>query len=260
MNSKMPAIFIGHGSPMLAIEDNPFTPQWRQAAQRIPKPNAVLVISAHWISEQVAETAALNPELIYDFYGFPQELYQVRYPAKGEPQLAEQVKTLIGNPQITLDSEQGLDHGTWVVLSKMYPEADIPVVQLSLGAELSMQQHIELAKQLKPLRKQGILILGSGNLIHNLRLLDWQRADQLFGYDWAQTAQRTLLDLIHLGDLDTLANYHTLGAEVRKAIPTAEHYLPLLYILALRNDEEPLAIFNTDFVGGSLDMTCVKVG
>ncbi|MGR3806509.1 4,5-DOPA-extradiol-dioxygenase [Pasteurella testudinis] len=260
MNTKMPAIFIGHGSPLLAIEENPFTPKWYQAAQQMPKPKAILVISAHWISEQVAETASLNPELIYDFYGFPDTLYQVKYAAKGDPQLALQVQQLVDNPEVRLDPQQGLDHGTWAVLAKMYPEADIPIVQLSLGAELSMQQHIDLAKQLKPLREQGILILGSGNLVHNLRLMDWQRADALFGYDWAHSAQQTLLDLIRLGDLDSLANYRTLGADVQKAIPTAEHFLPLLYILALRDDDDSLNIFNTDFVGGSLDMTCVQVG
>lgn len=260
MNMKMPAIFIGHGSPMLAIEQNPFTPKWYQAAQQMLKPKAILVISAHWISEQVAETASPNPELIYDFYGFPQELYQVRYPAKGDPQLAQQVQQLVDNPEVRLDPQQGLDHGTWAVLAKMYPEADIPIVQLSLGAELSMQQHIDLAEQLKPLREQGVLILGSGNLVHNLRLIDWRHADELFGYDWAHSAQQTLLDLIRLGDLDALANYRTLGYAVQKAIPTAEHFLPLLYILAVQEAGEALEIFNTDFVGGSLDMTCVKVG
>ncbi|MGV6988331.1 4,5-DOPA-extradiol-dioxygenase [Testudinibacter sp. P80/BLE/0925] len=260
MNTKMPAIFIGHGSPMLAIEQNPFTPKWYQAARQIPKPKAILVVSAHWISERVAETASPNPDLIYDFYGFPEELYQVRYPAKGDPHLARQVQQLVDNPEVRLDPQQGLDHGTWAVLAKMYPDADIPIVQLSLGAALSMQQHINLAKQLKPLREQGVLILGSGNLVHNLHLMDWRRADALFGYDWAHSAQQTLLDLIRLGDLDALADYRMLGDAVQKAIPTAEHFLPLLYILALREEGEPLDIFNTQFVGGSLDMTCVKVG
>ncbi|TNH08854.1 4,5-DOPA dioxygenase extradiol [Testudinibacter sp. TR-2022] len=260
MNNKMPAIFIGHGSPMLAIQDNPFTPKWRQAAQAMPKPKAILVISAHWISMGVAETAAPNPELIYDFYGFPEALYQVQYPVPGAPALAAQVKDLVDNPNISLDMEQGLDHGTWAVLKQMYPAADIPVVQLSLGRRLTMQQHLELARQLKPLREQGVLILGSGNLIHNLRLIDWQRPDQLFGYDWAHSAQQTLLDLIRLGDLDSLANYRSLGEDVQKAIPTPEHYLPLLYILALQDPDDKLNIFNTDFVGGSLDMTCVQVG
>ncbi|TCV84872.1 dioxygenase [Testudinibacter aquarius] len=146
MNNKMPAIFIGHGSPMLAIQDNPFTPKWRQAAQAMPKPKAILVISAHWISMGVAETAASNPELIYDFYGFPEALYQVQYPVPGAPALAAQVKDLVNNPNISLDMEQGLDHGTWAVLKQMYPAADIPVVQLSLGGRLTMQQHLELAK------------------------------------------------------------------------------------------------------------------
>ncbi|TNH05721.1 4,5-DOPA dioxygenase extradiol [Testudinibacter sp. TR-2022] len=260
MNNKMPAIFIGHGSPMLAIQDNPFTPKWRQAAQAMPKPKAILVISAHWISMGVAETAAANPALNYDFYGFPEALYQVQYPVQGAPALAAQVKDLVNNPNISLDMEQGLDHGTWAVLKQMYPAADIPVVQLSLGGRLTMQQHLELAKQLKPLREQGVLILGSGNLIHNLRLIDWQRSDQLFGYDWAQRAQQTLLDLIRSGDLPALADYRSLGEDVQKAIPTPEHYLPLLYILALQDPDDKLNIFNTDFVGGSLDMTCVQVG
>ncbi|MGR6980043.1 4,5-DOPA-extradiol-dioxygenase [Testudinibacter sp. P27/CKL/0425] len=260
MSNKMPAIFIGHGSPMLAIEDNPFTPKWRQAAEQMPTPRAILVISAHWISMGVAQTAASSYRLIYDFHGFPEELYQVRYPAKGAPQLAQQIAELVNSPNISLDSQQGLDHGSWAVLTQMYPDADIPVVQLSLGGRLSMTQHLELAKQLKPPREQGVLILGSGNLIHNLRLLDWQRADQLFGYDWAHSAQQTLLDLVRAGDLAALADYHSLSDAVQKAVPTAEHFLPLLYILALREADDPLTIFNTDFVGGSLDMSCVKVG
>ncbi|UOO81950.1 4,5-DOPA dioxygenase extradiol [Uruburuella testudinis] len=260
MSNKMPAIFIGHGSPMLALEDNPFTPQWRRAAQQMPKPEAVLVVSAHWVSDGVTETTADAHELIYDFYGFPKALYQVRYPAKGSRQLAEQVQQQISQPAVAADNKRGLDHGTWAVLKHMYPQADIPVVQLSLDANLSMQQHIELAKQLKPLRKQGILILGSGNLIHNLRLMDRQRADEPFAYDWAVRAQEILLALVKSGDLDALANYRALGGDVQKAIPTAEHYLPLLYILALQENDDALDIFNTGFVGGSLDMTCVQVG
>lgn len=260
MNSKMPAIFIGHGSPMLAIENNPFTPKWQQAAQQMPTPRAILVISAHWITTNVTETVAAAHHLIYDFYGFPEDLYQVQYPAKGDPALAQQIAALIRRPTISLDQQQGLDHGSWTVLKQMYPQADIPVVQLSLGSRLSMQQHTELATQLKPLREQGILILGSGNLVHNLHLLDWKRVDQLFGYDWAYSAQQTLLDLIRAGNIDALTNYQCLGEDVQKAIPTTEHFLPLLYILALREPDEQIDIFNTDFIGGSLDMTCIKIG
>ena len=260
-STRMPALFIGHGSPMLAIESNPFTPRWHQAAQKIPRPRAVVCISAHWESEDSADTAAAEPGLIYDFYGFPPALYQVQYPVAGSPALAAQLAQVLDDAGLRQDGQRGLDHGTWAVLKHMYPQADVPVVQLSLNRNLSPQQHIALARGLQPLRDEGVLILGSGNLVHNLRLLDWQHMHEAdFGFDWARRAQTRLLDLIRRRDLAALADYAALGDDVRRAIPTPEHFLPLLYVLALQQDDEDAHIFNTEFVGGSLDMTCVQIG
>ena len=261
MNTRMPALFIGHGSPMLAIESNPFTPRWHQAAQNMPQPRAIVCISAHWESEDSADTAAAEPGLIYDFYGFPPALYQVQYPVAGSPALAAQLAQVLEHSDLRQDGQRGLDHGTWAVLKHMYPQADVPVVQLSLNRNLSPQQHIALARGLQPLRDEGVLILGSGNLVHNLRLLDWQHMHEAdFGFDWARRAQTRLLDLIRRRDLAALADYAALGDDVRRAIPTPEHFLPLLYVLALQQDDEDAHIFNTEFVGGSLDMTCVQIG
>ena len=261
MNTRMPALFIGHGSPMLAIENNPFTPHWHSAAQNMPTPRAIVCISAHWETDDSADTAAANPDLIYDCYGFPPALYQVRYPVAGSPELAAQLHTVLADSGLRQDVQRGLDHGTWAVLKHMYPAANVPVVQLSLNRQLSPQQHINMARQLGILRQQGILILGSGNLIHNLRLLDWQHMNTPdFAFDWARRAQTQLLDLIRRRDLAALADYPSLGADVRRAIPTPEHFLPLLYVLALQQEDEDAHIFNTQFVGGALDMTCVQIG
>lgn len=257
---KMPALFIGHGSPMLAIEPNPFTPQWREAAEKIPKPTAIVIISAHWISHGVRETAAETPELIYDFYGFPAELYQQTYAAKGADALAKSLQIRIQNPSIAREDARGLDHGAWVVLKRMYPDADIPVLQIGMSDALSMDEHLAFARQLAALREQGVLIIGSGNLIHNLRLLDREHIDSNFAFPWARKAQQILLDRIHANDLAALADWTSLGEEVQLAVNSAEHFVPLLYILAMRDKDEALKVFNTDFVGGSLDMTCVQIG
>lgn len=262
----MPALFIGHGSPMLVIEPNHFTDAWRQAALQLPRPRAILCISAHWESMDGAATTSEEPSLIYDFHGFPPALYEVQYPVAGVPELADRIDGIRqqlgqGMPQLRHDAERGLDHGCWAVLHHMYPDADVPVMQLSLPRTISAAGQIELARQLRPLRDQGVLILGSGNLIHNLRLLDWRRMHEPdFGFDWARSAQDKLLKLVHAGDLGALADHESLGDDVRLGIPTPEHFLPLLWVLAVRDEGEPLRVFNTDFVGGSLDMTCVQVG
>lgn len=256
----MPVVFIGHGSPMLAIEPNRFTPKWQELAQKLPKPKAIVVISAHWISEGVQETAAQQPELIYDFYGFPPELYQQTYTAIGATALAAQLEWMIAQPDIHLNEQRGLDHGAWIVLQKMYPEADIPVLQIGMSDRLSVAEHLAFARQLALLREQGVLIIGSGNLIHNLSLLDREHMDVNFAFPWAKKAQSILLERIRANDLEALANWRALGQEVTLAINSAEHYLPLLYVLVMREPEDELEIFNEEFVGGSLDMTCVKVG
>ena len=259
--TRMPALFIGHGSPMLAIEPNGFTPVWRQVADAMPRPRAVVCISAHWESLDSAATAAEAPPTIHDFYGFPPALYELQYPAPGQPALAAELQGRQQGAPLRLDPARGLDHGCWAVLMHMYPEADVPVLQLSLPRRLDARQQMALARQLRPLREQGVLILGSGNLVHNLRLVDWAHMNEPdYGFDWARSAQRKLLDLVRAGDLEALADYPALGDDVRRAIPTPEHFLPLLWVLALRDEGEPLAIFNTEFVGGSLDMSCVQVG
>lgn len=261
MNTAMPALFIGHGSPMLLIENNPFTPSWRHVASTMPTPDAIVCVSAHWQTETVAVTAAAQPPLWYDFYGFDEALYTQQYPAPGSPKLAQALTRMLHGTDVLADDQRGWDHGTWAVLKHMYPQANIPIVQLSLGRHLSPQQHIALARQLLPLHQQGVLILGSGNLIHNLNRVDWQRMHEAdFAFDWARQAQTQLLNIIQQGNLDALADYPSLGEAVKTAIPTAEHFLPLLYVLALRQPKETVHSFNTDFVGGALDMTCVKVG
>ncbi len=264
--ARMPALFIGHGSPMLAVQPNPYTPRWREVALAMPRPRAVLCISAHWETVDSAVTAAAEPETIHDFYGFPQALYQLHYPAPGAPDLAEQVRQIRRQHgsdavRLRLDAERGLDHGCWAVMHHMYPEADVPVLQLSLPRQFDASEQIELARQLRPLREEGVLILGSGNLVHNLRLIDWRRMEEPnFGFEWAHAAQERLLGLIRDRNLAALADYPSLGEAVRLAIPTPEHFLPLLWVLALQDEDERLRIFNTDFVGGSLDMSCVQVG
>lgn len=257
----MPALFIGHGSPMLLIEDSHFTKNWHAIAQRIPKPKAIVCISAHWESNNTAVISSAHPELIYDFYGFPDALYHIQYPILGCPELAHTVQQLLSPEQTMLAEHRGFDHGAWSVLKHMYPLADIPMIQLSLNRQLSPTGHIALARRLRPLREEGILILGSGNIIHNLRMVDWRRMNQRdYGYNWARHAQAKILSLANSDDWETLANYHTLGEEVAHAIPSPEHFLPLLYILAQRNSDDTFHIVNHEFVGGSLDMACIHIG
>ncbi len=259
--SRMPALFIGHGSPALLLEPNGFTPAWREAAQNMPRPSAVLCISAHWESMDSAATAAEHPKLIYDFQGFAPELYTLRYPAPGAPELAARLLAQQQGVPLWLDEARGLDHGCWAVMRHMYPQADVPVLQLSLPRSLNAREHLALARQLRPLRDEGVLILGSGNMVHNLRLLDWPRMDEPdLAFDWARKAQQQLLERVRQRDLDALADYARLGEDVRRAIPTPEHFLPLLWVLAQQDEDDAQRIFNTGFVGGSLDMSCVQIG
>jgi 4,5-DOPA dioxygenase extradiol len=252
-DSKMPALFVGHGSPMNAIEDNEFSRGLRQAAKQLPKPKAVLCISAHWETQGTAVTAADRPATIHDFHGFPRELFDVRYPAPGNPALAERVADLLG---ARLDPERGLDHGCWGVLRMMYPEADIPVVQLSLDATAGGLPHYHRARQLAPLRAQGVLIVGSGNIVHNLRTMDYRGGG---GFDWAVRFNEEVKRAIAAGDYERLAWYETLTAEARQAVPSREHFLPLLYVLALRDDADTVTFFNDKVVMGSIAMTSVLV-
>jgi len=257
---KMPVLFLGHGSPMNAIEENEFVQGFRKVEKEIPKPAAVLVVSAHWETKGTLVTAMERPQTIHDFSGFPKELYEVEYPAPGNPYLAKETKSIIKKTEVGLDDKWGLDHGAWSVIKHMYPDADVPVIELSLDYTQSPQYHFELAKELFPLRKKGVLIIGSGNMVHNLRMVDWRKLDEVdYSYDWALEASEKMKKYILSGDYKQLINYHSQGKEFDLAIPTPEHYLPLLYVLALKEENEEVSLFNDKAVGGSLTMTSVKI-
>lgn len=257
---KMPVLFLGHGSPMNAIEENEFVKGFRKVGKEIPKPNAIIVVSAHWETKGTFVTAMEKPKTIHDFGGFPNELYKVQYPAPGNPELAKEIKSKIKNADVGLDESWGLDHGAWSVVKHLYPNADVPVIQLSLDYLQSPQYHYELARELGSLRKKGVLIVGSGNMVHNLRMVDWRRLDEVnYGYDWAVEANEKMKKYILSGDHNQLINYHSQGKEFNLAIPTPEHYLPLLYTLALKEENEEVTLFNDKAVGGSLTMTSVKI-
>lgn len=257
---QMPVLFIGHGSPMNGILDTEFSRRWSKMATEIPTPKAVLVVSAHWFTRGTKITAMDFPRTIHDFGGFPDELFAVQYPAPGFPQLAKETSELITTTQVELDHDWGLDHGTWTIIRHMYPDANIPVLQLSIDYTKGGQFHYELARELVALRKKGVLIVGSGNMVHNLRMVAWNRLDDTgFGFDWAITANELFKSLILSGDHKALMNYSALGKEAQLAIPTPEHYLPLLYSLALQSPSDTIDFFNDQLVGGSLTMTSVKI-
>ncbi len=257
----MPVLFIGHGSPMNGIEDNEFSLRWARMAKEIPTPKAVLVVSAHWLTKGTRITAMEFPTTIHDFMGFPRELYDVQYNAPGSPALAKETASLIRSTDAIQDHDWGLDHGAWSVVKHMYPEAIIPVLQLSIDYTRGPQFHFDLAKEIYGLRKKGILIIGSGNMVHNLKMVDWNMINQReFGYDWALKMDYQFKKLITHGDPRPLINYESLGNSARLAIPTPEHYLPLLYSLGLRGRNETATFFNDKAVGGSITMTSVKIG
>lgn len=257
----MPVLFIGHGSPMNGIEDNEFSKRWKAMAKEIPIPAAVLVVSAHWLSKGTRITAMDFPKTIHDFGGFPQELFDVQYKAPGNPMLAKETAALLQSALVELDHEWGLDHGAWTVVRHMYPEANIPVLQLSIDYTKGPQYHYELAKDLYALRKKGVLIMGSGNMVHNLRMVAWDKMNEPgYGYDWALKMNDTFKHLISDGDFKPLINYESLGIEAKLAIPTPEHYLPLMYTLGLKGSKDLVTFFNDKAVAGSLTMTSVKIG
>ena len=258
----MPAWFVGHGSPMNAIEpENPFNQGFRQIAQTIEKPKAILMISAHWYIRGLQVTSAEQPDIIYDFYGFPDELYQVAYPAKGSPQLAERVIQLLSDDGVTANAERGLDHGAWSVLKHLYPDADVPVVQLSIDKSKPAQWHYQLAKKLAVLREEGVLIMGSGDIVHNLGAIDWRNVNTLgAGYDWAVLFRDTINQAMLNHQHDEIVHYEQFGEPARLSVPTPDHYLPLLYIMAITEKDDNIHLFNDELVGGSISMTSVKVG
>jgi len=258
--SLMPLLFLGHGSPMNAIEENEFVQGFREAAKKIPRPKAILCISAHWETKGTFVTAMQNPTTIQDFGGFPKALFDVQYPAPGSPALAEETRKTIHSTKIELDNSWGLDHGAWSVLKHMYPEANIPVIQMSLDYSRKPQFHYELAKELSALRKSGVLIIGSGNMVHNLGMVAWDKLNQNFAFDWAEEASEKMKSAILSGNHAPLINFQTQGKAFNLAIPTPEHFLPLLYILSLKQKDEDLNFFNDKALAGSLSMTSIKIG
>lgn len=258
--TTMPMLFVGHGSPMNGIEDNEFSQRWQQMGKEIPQPKAVLCISAHWLTRGTHVTAMDAPRTIHDFGGFPQELFQVQYPAPGNPTLAKETTNIITKTKVGLDHDWGLDHGTWTVVRHMYPDANIPVLQLSIDYHKPALYHYELAKELYSLRKKGVLIIGSGNMVHNLRMIDWTKMDQSeFGFDWAIEMNQKFKQHISDDEHQALINYEGYGTAGKYAIPTPDHYYPLLYILGLKDKTEEASFFNDKAVMGSITMTSVKI-
>lgn len=257
---RMPVLFLGHGSPMNAIEENEFIQGFRRISSEIETPKAILCISAHWETRGTMVTSMEQPKTIHDFSGFPPELYAVEYPAPGSPKLAQETKELIKATDVHLDDKWGLDHGAWSVIKHMYPKADVPVIQLSLDSSRGAQDHYALGKELITLRERGVLIVGSGNLIHNLQRLAWDRLNERFAYDWAYEAGSRINQYILDGNHGELINYSKQGKEIQLSIPTPEHFLPLLYILALQNKKDGITLFNDQPVAGSLSMTSIKIG
>lgn len=258
---RMPVLFVGHGSPMNAIEENEFAEGWRGMGKNLPRPSAILCVSAHWQTKGTKVTAMEQPETIHDFGGFPRQLYEVQYPAPGSPELAHATRETVREKVIELDRAWGLDHGAWSVIRRMYPEADIPVVELSLDYLMTPQQHYDMARELAPLRRKGVLIIGSGNMVHNLGMVSWEHLNTPgYAYDWALEAGDAMKRHILSGDHAPLVNYAAQGRAFSLAIPTPEHYLPLLYSLALREPDEPVELFNDKPIAGSLTMTSVRIG
>ena len=257
---KMPAFFIGHGSPMNAIEDNEFVQQFKKLGEDIPTPQAIICVSAHWLTQGTKVTAMPNPRTIHDFGGFPRPLFEVQYPAPGNPELAKTTQEILRPFEVELDEHWGLDHGSWTVLRHIYPEANIPVIELSIDYRQPLSFHFDLAKRLASLRHQGVLIIGSGNIVHNLRYVDFKYINHLdHGYDWAFSIREKVNERILEGNFQDLINVQQLGKDFTMAVPSYDHYLPLIYSLALKDEQDEIELFNDYVIGGSLSMTSVKI-
>jgi 4,5-DOPA dioxygenase extradiol len=255
----LPAIFFGHGNPMNAITQNAYTDAWRRIGEETLRPNAILSISAHWYVPENSVTVTSAPRTIHDFGGFPAELYQVQYPAPGDPDLARRIQKLLAPLEVKLDSSWGLDHGTWSVLRHMYPAADIPVVQLSINETRAGSFHFDIGRRLAVLRDEGVLIVGSGNIVHNLHTYAWGRHSQ-DPYDWATRFERVARELILAGEYKPLVDYETLGPDAALSIPTPDHYLPLLYVLAAGQTDDAVRFPIEGVDGGSISMLTVQIG
>lgn len=258
---KMPVLFIGHGSPMNGIENNEFSNQWKKLGQSLPLPKAIVVVSAHWLTNGTFITAMNNPKTIHDFGGFPKELYDVQYNAPGSPELAQETKNMIKSVNAELDHDWGLDHGAWTVTRRMYPDANIPVLQISIDINRPASFHYQLGKELASLRTKGVLIIGSGNMVHNLGKIAWDKIDEVgFGYDWALEMHQLFKSKIKDNNHQALINYTSLSKSALLAVPTPDHYFPLMYILGLQQKNENAEFFNDKLVAGSINMTSVKFG
>jgi 4,5-DOPA dioxygenase extradiol len=256
---RTPAIFVGHGNPMNALARNPYTEGWRELGLSLPQPRAIVCVSAHWYVPRLAVTAMRRPRTIHDFGGFPPQLYEVAYPAPGSPELAQRIAQLLAPRAVELDQGWGLDHGTWSVLTHVYPDASIPVVQLSIDETKDAATHYEIARGLAPLREQGVLIVGSGNIVHNLPAYAWGD-ESVAPYDWALRFDRLVQQLLAQGDFAPLVAYESLGRDALLAAPTPDHYLPLLYVIAQRQPDEPVSFPVAGFDGGSISMLSVRIG
>jgi 4,5-DOPA dioxygenase extradiol len=259
-DTKMPVLFVGHGSPMNGIEDNEFSQYWKKLASEIEKPKAILCISAHWLTKGTFVTAMEKPKTIHDFGGFPQALFDVEYPALGNPKLAEETSKLITSTTVGLDHDWGMDHGTWTIVRHMYPTADIPVLQLSIDYNQPAQYHYDLSKQLSSMRKKGVLIIGSGNMVHNLGMVAWDKITENYGFDWALEMNEIFKKKIEDNDHKALIQYEKLSASSMLAIPTPDHYYPLIYSLGLKEEKDTVSFFNDKPMAGSLTMTSVRFG
>jgi 4,5-DOPA dioxygenase extradiol len=259
MTDRMPVIFFGHGNPLNVLLDNDFTRNWAAIGRRLPKPKAVLSVSAHWYLPGTMVTAMPAPRTIHDFGGFPRELYEVEYPAPGDPALARRVQSLLGDIPAELDGDWGLDHGTWSVLHHVFPKADVPVIQLSLDESRPPAFHYDVGKRLAPLREEGVLIIGSGNLVHNLHAYAWGERP-VEPYDWGVRFERRVRDLLAAGDDRQLISYTKMGSDALLSAPTPDHYLPLLYVIALRETGDAIQFPVEGFDGGSISMLTIQIG
>lgn len=259
MMNRMPAIFFGHGNPINAIRSNDWTGGWRALGDAMPRPSAVLTVSAHWYIEETVVTAMDTPRTIHDFGGFPAALYECRYPAPGDRDLAVRIRELLAPDAVRLDHDWGLDHGTWSVLCHVYPGADVPVIQLSIDETRPADWHYEMAGRLRPLRDEGVLIAGSGNLVHNLHAYGWGRHVPA-PYDWAERFESRVRELLLAGEHRPLIHYEEMGPDATLAVPTPEHYLPLLYVIAQQRADESITFPVSGIDGGSVSMLSVKVG
>lgn len=259
MVDVLPAIFFGHGNPMNALLDNAYTDGWRRIGESTPRPRAILSVSAHWYVPGTGVTVSTAPRTIHDFGGFPRELYRVQYPAPGDPSLARRVQELLAPLEVVLDDSWGLDHGTWSVLRHVYPKADVPVVQLSIDEARPPSFHFEIGRKLAPLRGEGVLIVGSGNLVHNLHAYAWGRRVPE-PYDWAVRFENEARGLLLAGDHKPLVDYETMGPEALLSIPTPDHYLPLLHVIGARQSGDAVTFPVEGVDGGSISMLAVQVG